>query len=306
MNPVVIIEGPDGAGKTTLCQHLVKRGFKYFHEGPPPPEGDMLEYYAVKLWKAMHGRAPVVFDRFHLGEMIYGPIARNVDRVGYYGMRMFRRVFRSHNVLCTVATPPFATCYANWKKKFEAGDDYLRDQHKFTDCYHRFVGLQAYHRRFDYTEHTCQEWYDNYFASEESPMAQDPFPAWSIGCPRAKFLIVGERTNGTETDFPFFNSKNSSRFLNEALWEAGYHEDEMMFTNTFSKKGRPRDLRQTIDRMPDLRVALAFGEQAQEACRLADIPFVSLTHPACFFRFHQKRRPEFVNKLREVREFKWK
>jgi len=304
MPPVLIIEGPDGAGKTTLCNYLVKKGFRYFHEGPPPAEGDMIEYYAAKLWKAMHSRSPVVFDRFHLGEMIYGPIARNNDRVGYYGMRMFRRVFRSQAVRCVIAAPPWEICYQNWKKKFEAGDDYLRSASKFKDCYHRFMGLSAYHHTFDYTQISIENWYLNYFKSGD--MNKETFPAWAIGCPSARFLIIGERTNGTETDFPFFNSKNSSRFLNEALWEAGYHEDELMFTNTFSRKGNARDIRQVSDRLRGVTVALAFGESAQEACRKADIPFVSLMRPACFFRFHQKRRSEFVNKLREVREFKWK
>ena len=28
---IVLVEGPDGSGKTTLCSYLVERGFKYIH-----------------------------------------------------------------------------------------------------------------------------------------------------------------------------------------------------------------------------------------------------------------------------------
>jgi MoxR-like ATPase len=66
---IVILEGPDGAGKTTLAEQLAKKyGLVYKHEGPPPPKVNVLEYYGQLLDEA-RGKN-VVFDRLALGERV--------------------------------------------------------------------------------------------------------------------------------------------------------------------------------------------------------------------------------------------
>ncbi len=42
MGRVVILEGPDGSGKTTLAKELVKSGFTYKHMGVPDEGTDLM------------------------------------------------------------------------------------------------------------------------------------------------------------------------------------------------------------------------------------------------------------------------
>ena len=73
MNPI-ILEGSDCAGKTTLARELVKCGYTYIHNGPPEPDEDLAESLLLQLNKAAAG--PIVIDRFHIGEIVYGPMLR--------------------------------------------------------------------------------------------------------------------------------------------------------------------------------------------------------------------------------------
>ena len=113
---VIILEGPDGGGKTTLATWLKREhGFSYVHAGPPTEPADMLAEYGAQLWKALHGRKNVVFDRLHLGELVYGPVLRDCDGLGYYGRRLLERVLNATSTPCYVCLPPWDVCCANWK-----------------------------------------------------------------------------------------------------------------------------------------------------------------------------------------------
>lgn len=66
---MLIIEGADNVGKTTIAKRLAERlGYEYRHEGPPPVGVDVVRYYLER----MHD--DVVQDRFHWGEIVYGAL----------------------------------------------------------------------------------------------------------------------------------------------------------------------------------------------------------------------------------------
>ena len=87
----LVIEGPDGAGKTTLAQALCASGYAYRHEGPPPPTVPALRYYAGILARL---EQPTLLDRFHLGELVYGPIVRESRRSSVICARRASRWWR--------------------------------------------------------------------------------------------------------------------------------------------------------------------------------------------------------------------
>ena len=84
---LIIVEGIDGSGKTTLIEGLRRLGaFDYHFNYSYPKEAEMFqcgafakgEYAAsIRIFKQLLQRDyTIVCDRFHLGEYAYGPIMR--------------------------------------------------------------------------------------------------------------------------------------------------------------------------------------------------------------------------------------
>jgi hypothetical protein len=112
---IVIVEGPDGAGKTQLARQLAQdHQLLYHHEGPPPVGVDPLHHYGSILEHARYVPSGIVFDRFALGERVYGPMLRGKDGLGEDGWRIFTRLLKAADATTILCLPPFATCHANW------------------------------------------------------------------------------------------------------------------------------------------------------------------------------------------------
>lgn len=77
----VIVEGPDGAGKTTLIKQLTERFPVTVHERACTSEGgpvtELYEWTEKNLAELVHVHTPMLYDR-HPGfsELVYGPILR--------------------------------------------------------------------------------------------------------------------------------------------------------------------------------------------------------------------------------------
>lgn len=77
-NGIIIIEGCDGTGKSTLACGLAEvLGWRYHHEGKP--EQPAFEYY-MNLASTIPGG--VVMDRAHLGELVYPKVKTQEGRPG--------------------------------------------------------------------------------------------------------------------------------------------------------------------------------------------------------------------------------
>lgn len=68
---LIIIEGADKNGKTTLASHISERhGYNYIHHGPPR------NGYMGYMDEILDLKNKTVMDRSFIGEMIYGPLLR--------------------------------------------------------------------------------------------------------------------------------------------------------------------------------------------------------------------------------------
>lgn len=75
---IIVLEGPDLAGKTTIARDYERRGFTYHHQGPLTSSAR--EAYLEPLDDMATGYH--VLDRWHLGELVYGPMLRGESKVG--------------------------------------------------------------------------------------------------------------------------------------------------------------------------------------------------------------------------------
>lgn len=88
---LIILEGTDGAGKTTLADHLVSKMWtlgvetEVLHAGPPESGISVFEQYTLPLLERREKIARrnylLILDRWHLGELIYGPLLRGKSQL---------------------------------------------------------------------------------------------------------------------------------------------------------------------------------------------------------------------------------
>lgn len=115
---IVILEGPDGGGKTTLSEtlrhrlqddrmtHVIKHG---------PYKGlssqDLCKIYFRAMSQALTYDDHVIMDRSWLSEPVYGTAYRNgVNRIDMQRRRMLERVALSRGVVVVHCQPEFEVC----------------------------------------------------------------------------------------------------------------------------------------------------------------------------------------------------
>lgn len=80
---LIVLEGPDHAGKSTYANQLTTGEHKFvrWHKGPiiASPYVEYME----PLIRYTHQRQNIVCDRWHIGELIYGPILRGSSKLEF-------------------------------------------------------------------------------------------------------------------------------------------------------------------------------------------------------------------------------
>jgi hypothetical protein len=287
----VILEGPDGSGKTTLARRLCHSlKLAYHHEGPPPTNVPALEHYARLLAEA---KRPTLFDRLHLGELVYGPLLRGASRLSNRDVRLLNRIIRGSGSTMVICGPPLETCLRNIRGRNEL----IKDEAVLREAYDRWRSVSdtwpVNSIRYDYSA-PCPstlrfDW--------------DALPDGVVGDPFASLLLIGEQPNG-DLDLPFFGAAHSSLYLDEVVQRAGITESRLAFTNALSASGQVRDLAFIVSQMPRLKTVVALGRVAEAQCARQHLPpFVAvkaLPHPQFRKRFHAARTDEYVQMFREV------
>jgi len=138
---ILVLEGPDGGGKTTLSDRFRPR-FGYRHEGPPDPRFGAFDYYVARLFDAYLESVltpGVVLDRFALGDRVYGPIFRGADRFGDDGWAKMRSVMDAAGCLRVLCLPPLEACLSAWRRRHAERREFVPDEELFALTYERWL-----------------------------------------------------------------------------------------------------------------------------------------------------------------------
>ena len=75
---MLIVEGMDGVGKTTLVDYFVSNGMKKYHFDYDVKNMDLMTKY-MRILKEDTGS--LVLDRSFISEMVYGPVLRGKSKI---------------------------------------------------------------------------------------------------------------------------------------------------------------------------------------------------------------------------------
>ena len=311
---IIIIEGVDGAGKTTLARELERLGARYVHHGPPKKGEDLFSMYVKALHGAHADTAPpkagaapqknqtpaVVFDRLHLGELVYGEAVRKRSQLGVMGIDLIDRYAHARGAITVIALPPWRVVEKSWLAR---DGEYVKDIKQLYAIYAAYADLLFRDRRpylhWDYTR-----WPAASVARALLTVEPTVLPPGLVGSPCPQFLFVGERANMRRSagglDIPFMSLKGASAYLYQALRDAGFSEGECAFMNALDADGAPNpdpivtsELEQQIGPR-----TIALGRVAHRWLCDHGIGHHELPHPQ-----HQKRfkSANYVAALRKIR-----
>lgn len=295
MGRIIILEGPDGGGKTTLAKKLeAEHDFLYVHLGPPKPGEDLLNTYASLLYQAHCAEHSTVFDRLHIGESVYGPTVRGVDLLGTEGQTILERMIEGYGAEVVVVLPNVMVAGDNWSKKALAGD-YIQRPDIYLKIYGKYESYAENLPVYDYTKP------DSWKLSEYTlPVS----PENVIGSRAPLFLFVGERANHPTLDAAFVSLSGSSHYLYEAIVEAGFQEHQMAFMNALRIDGTTYNIDKAWAELGEPLIVALGGVAKNEIRHIFGHEIYSsifeLPHPAYWSRFHAQRRPQYINMLKEV------
>lgn len=125
---MIIVEGPDGSGKTTLIESLglERKRLKSIRGGVGGTKfngtGDgvagwggkepALLAYTRKVIET-GAKTQVAFDRFHLSEAAYGPLLRQIQEVSDGDLQFLTAFLRDQHIQVVMCLPPFEVTVDN-------------------------------------------------------------------------------------------------------------------------------------------------------------------------------------------------
>lgn len=100
---MIIIEGLDGVGKTTLVNYFVSQGMKKHHFDYDVNNMDLFSKYMKVLGK---NDLDLVLDRSFISEMVYGPILRGKSKLELEQYKELLKSYKEHGTSIIYLTAP--------------------------------------------------------------------------------------------------------------------------------------------------------------------------------------------------------
>lgn len=293
---LIIVEGPDKAGKTTLCREIAERfGYDYVHFGAPGP--DPAKEYADFL---LNLKKPTVCDRFLYGELVYGPLLRGKSIITPLQKTVLERLCRFRGALLIHASTSLELIT---KRILDEGDPLITvDQN--AAAYWAFIKVmrEAHIVPFcAYTAHTAimtDKLVESLIGIVDMMKAGAMIAhniCTGIGTVMGpKTVLVGEELNANVTWIHKpFDRGVSSEFLNDCIISSGIDEARVYTVNAATLR---------IEEILFLESTgctkfVALGNKADEVLAYYSVPHLKIAHPQYQKRFKLADREEYIKEL---------
>jgi gluconate kinase len=286
---IVVIEGVDCTGKTTLAEHLAKElGLVYLHAGPPE-QHPLIEYeeaiYHNMEWDEDAG---LVMDRWHVGEGVW-PLVFDRPSVFNIGMQLHIEMFlEAEGGQFVHATAPADVIR---KRMADRGEAVLKPEQVelAIELFEtRFTGTHPKPFVYDFDQVTLDETMTALQAVDAVNWvnANDPGLPW-IGCPTPHYLLVGEqpaKPRGEALTIPFMPFENTAAAALMASLVQLPSTIRFAIVNALTPDGTVQDLKRAWGALQQPSV-IALGNVADEALRAQGVPHGTVPHPQWVRRF---------------------
>lgn len=293
MSRIIIFEGCDGSGKTTLALRAAKLlRARYMHFGPlGSVKKGLARLYLEGALPALLGYEDVVMDRSWLSELPYGVAFRDgVDRLGNEQRRMLERIFMRAQTTVVRCDPGWETVAENFtaRKKGNDAAEYLDKLGQLAEVYRCYnVQLTSLPQAI-YNYHKHENDVDLDWLLTGLPATfQHHTQSETAGNLAANTLIVGESyapltdvDSSYQKPFCAFSGAGCSRWLTSQLEMAGIGEERLLWCNADHLEVGLA----TMSKKPERVIAL--GVVAASKCRELGLSGVrEVEHPQSHKRF---------------------
>lgn len=259
----IILEGPDGAGKSTLSEQLHSISPRSTHEvhfGPMKGEKEIGHFFANAFTAQPYKK--IIMDRCWMSEAIYAEAYGRFNRMTIVRKRLLERLALTYNTVMIICLPPFSKCAEIFNSRLE--EEYLSDTQQLQKVYSRYGAAvldepddklvsnfdkpHMPYLVYDWTQDGAYQDLLNELAYLQTNIidfnaASPGSGAWKEG---QSTLILGKGIDIFQNNIMHTIFNNLSTFkkvvsITEALEVEGFNEDELYWCNTRTSDNTPRD-----------------------------------------------------------------
>jgi len=295
---MIIIEGPDCSGKSTLVNTLMSKWNVESTHYNGHHRMSMLEHAVIAP-----PRIGYIVDRFHLSEIPYSLYHRQT-KPDYVGIAMIDRALLARAAVMVICLPPWNIVKAFWserkRKEMIKSESVLRHIYKWY-AGRTYRGIPTIY--YDYTKQDV----NNLVQHIETLAKARPYSYITAGGPSGRFydsdvLLVGEKCSKEfQCEVPFTGTNASGPWLTEKLMSHNIYEDDLIWINVKLQDNRD-NMNLVIDHIQDYKPqhVIALGSVAHVTLERNHIESIHFDHPQYHKRFQNKEVYPLIPYLKEI------